>query len=357
MFINTNSAKLALIEKLSDLGYWEFDVKRRKFNCSLQLAHILGMEKHSLYLNKLFGLREYKKLISAFAKLLKTGGSFAMELKVRTAGKSYLYCKLSAMLINEKKIICGTLQDITEFVNIKSQLIKSRNEAEKLNREKSFFLAQASHDLRQPLYALKLYLDLLQPENFTKQQWQLWENINKSANSLQYLLENVLDLSKLDYGATRVFKTKFNVGILISDLGREFKHVAECHDLVLEYVICNCVVYSDAFLVERVLRNLLSNAFKFAKHKVSMLCYEHKHYVIVEIKDDGKGIAPKDKKYIFDAFYQGQNVRDSKMEGMGLGLAIVKRITNALRIKVKVSSKLNGGASFKLILPQALHRD
>ncbi len=342
-----------LIEKLSGIGYWKFDVKNRKFYYSQQMCQILGVKKTASNLKKYLPLKDYKKLIANFGRLLRYGEKNTQDVKFIRSDKSVIYCRVNACLIKEKNIICGTLQDITEFVNIKAQLIKARNEAENLSREKSFFLAQASHDLRQPLYALKLYLDLLQPKNFTKQQWKLWENINKSSDSLKYLLENVLDLSKLDYGGTKVFKTNFNIGMLISDLGREFKHTAECQDLTLEYVICNCLVCSDAFLVERILRNLLSNAFKFADKKVSMFCHEHKQKLIVEVKDDGIGIAPQDKKYIFDAFYQGQNVRDNNIEGMGLGLTIVKRIATVLHIKISVTSKPNKGTSFKLFLPKA----
>ena len=351
---NDLGKKLALMEQLAEIGYWEFDVQKHQFCISSELKQIIGPLPQALKLKKLMSASGYKKFIKALGNLMHHDEKLSLEVKIIKPDKTFAYCLLKAdwMCKQHKNIILGTLQDVTEFFNVKKQLINARNEAEKLNREKSFFLAQASHDLRQPLYALKLYLSLLQPKHFSKRQNMLWENINKSADSLKYLLENVLDLSKLDYGGTKTAKTYFNVGVLLSDLGREFKHVANCNDLTLEYQICNCVVYSDAFLIERILRNLLSNAFKFATQKVSMLCYEHKKYVVVEVKDDGRGISVQDKKYIFEAFYRGKDVADKQNDGMGLGLAIVKRIAAALHIKISVSSQLNKGTSFKVFLPQ-----
>ena len=277
---------IGLMEQLAEIGYWEFDVQKHQFCISSELKQIIGPLPQVLKLKKLMSASGYKKFIKALGNLMHHDEKLSLEVKIIKPDKTFAYCLLKAdwMCKQHKNIILGTLQDVTEFFNVKKQLINARNEAEKLNREKSFFLAQASHDLRQPLYALKLYLSLLQPKHFSKRQNMLWENINKSADSLKYLLENVLDLSKLDYGGTKTAKTYFNVGMLLSDLGREFKHVANCNDLTLEYQICNCVVYSDAFLIERILRNLLSNAFKFATQKVSMLCYEHKKYVVVEGK-------------------------------------------------------------------------
>ncbi len=218
------------------------------------------------------------------------------------------------------------------------------------NKQCAIFFAQVGHDLRQPLQALMIYLDLFDTNSFSPKQKVLWQKIVKSAGSLKMMLTNVLDFSKVEFGGIKACKHNVNMGILLSDLGQEYVTVAEVKNLDFEYFVCNCFVKTDAVLLERILRNLLSNAFKFAKKKVSMVCKEYTDKIIISVTDDGVGIHQDDMPHIFEEFYQGKNLQVYNNDGTGLGLAIVKKIADILNIKIKVNSTFNEGSVFAITL-------
>lgn len=357
--ILTTGARLAFMEKLAGLGYWELDVKNRKIYCSEEVYRILGIEstfKHTVNLRDLMIPEDYGAFLKSLQHLYHQKIKIYQEVKLKLPDGTFRYCQLRADFFNirDYAMIAGTIQDLSLLIETKQQLIAARNQAEKLNKDKSFFLAQASHDLRQPMQALSLYLDLMCPDNFNQTQQKIWQKINDTAENLKSLLNNVLDLSKLDYGGTKVNKNNFNIGLLLSDLGREFYDIAECKSLIFEYSICNCQIFSDAFLVERVLRNLLSNAFKFAREKVEIYCHESKDRVEISVCDDGDGITLEEQKHIFDEFYRGKNSYENKIDGAGLGLTIVKKIMALLDSEIKIESDPGRGSRFFFTLPKVI---
>ena len=224
----------------------------------------------------------------------------------------------------------------------------------KLDKNCACFLAQASHDLRQPLQALMLYLDLFDTSELSPKQKKLWNKILKTTGSLKILLSNVLDFSKFEFGDIKVNKTNVNMGILLSDLGQEYTMLAEAKNLNFEYSICNCFVYTDAVLLERILRNLIANAFKFTKDKIEVFCKENDTYITIDVKDNGIGIEKDEQSFIFDEFFQGSNACLLNNDGAGLGLAIVKKIADKLEIKISVTSVKNEGANFSVSIKKRL---
>lgn len=220
----------------------------------------------------------------------------------------------------------------------------------KISKNCAYFIAQASHDLRQPLQALMLYMDLFDTTELSPKQKKLWDKILKTTGNLKILLSNVLDFSKFEFGDVKMHKSNINIGVLLSDLGQEYKILAESKNLDFEYGICNCSIFTDALLLERILRNLISNAFKFTKNKVSVTCYENQDVVSISIKDNGIGINQDELSFIFDEFYQGSNSDLLNNDGAGLGLAIVKKIANKLEIEINVKSNKNQGSDFTVLL-------
>lgn len=355
--ISTTNNRLLFMERLAGLGYWELDITHRKIYCSDEVYRILGADleqRNSLNIRDFISAQEYQQLFRQLKHLYRFKIKFSQEIAFLRQDGSKKYCQLRAdfFYIRHYAVIAGTIQDLSNLIETKKQLVEARNHAEKLNKDKSYFLAQASHDLRQPMQALALYLDLFPTDGLTAAQCKLWQKINFSAENLKSLLNNVLDLSKLDYGGTKVSKSLFNVGMLLSDLGREFRDIAECKNLTLEYSICNCQVFSDAFLVERVLRNLLSNAFKFAFHKVKIICTEFEDKVQIDVSDDGRGISFEDQKHIFEEFYRGKNSSEHMADGAGLGLAIVQKILKLLHTEIKLQSAPGKGSVFSFFLPK-----
>ncbi|MBQ2810702.1 MAG: HAMP domain-containing histidine kinase [Alphaproteobacteria bacterium] len=220
----------------------------------------------------------------------------------------------------------------------------------KINKNCAYFLAQASHDLRQPLQALMLYLDLFDTDELSPKQKNLWDKILKTTGNLKILLSNVLDFSKFEFGDIKLNKHIVNVGVILSDLGQEYKILAESKNINFEYNICNCSIFTDAVLLERILRNLISNAFKFTKDKVIVSCKENRDNIVIDIQDNGIGIKKDELPLIFDEFYQGSNACFLNNDGAGLGLSIVKKIADKLEIDINVQSAKGKGSNFSILI-------
>lgn len=218
----------------------------------------------------------------------------------------------------------------------------------KINKNCACFLAQASHDLRQPLQALMLYLDLFDTHNLSPKQKEVWQKIMQTTSNIKLMLNNVLDFSKLEFGNVKPNKNAVNLEKMLIGLSEEFEVMAKKNNLDFEYNICKCVIFTDALLLERILRNLMSNAFKFTKNKVVLSCEEFADSVKISVSDNGNGIGLEEQNFIFDEFYQGKNACVLNNDGAGLGLAIVKKIATILEIDIKVESTLGNGSNFSL---------
>lgn len=349
--------RLSFVEELAGIGYVEMDVRKRQICASPEIGKILGFEPRELFsmsLRQLMPEEDYRKFIKSLILLYHQKRSVKGEFRLRTAVGSYKFCLWHAAYfkMDGREIMAGTIQDLNELILLNKKLKIARAEAEKSDKAKSVFLAQASHDLRQPMIALSLYVDLFQTDGLNAAQLDIWQKICRSSQNLQSLLNNFLDLSKLEYGAVQISQKPFNAALLLETLGKEFADLAECRGLDFEYTICHCEICSDQFLLERILRNLLSNAFKFAAGKVGFYCQEKEDAVELSVTDDGKGMSQEEQKHIFKEFYRGQNAVNNQIDGAGLGLAIVRKTAKLLNIGIRVESKPKKGSAFYVTLPK-----
>ena len=234
----------------------------------------------------------------------------------------------------------------------------SRQVAEQANQAKSKFLATASHDLRQPLQALRLFSDALQDTAKDQETVRLAGQIGKSVNALVDMFDDLLDVSRLDAGIVEPRKQHFMLGTLFDRIYGDYAPLAQAKGLHFQLPvctgnkcglqnICNVVIYSDPFLLERMLRNLISNAIRYTDTgsvKVNCTCMSGK--VSLEVTDTGIGIRAETLPHIFEEYYQADNPHRDRRKGLGLGLAIVSRIESLLDCKVQVSSKPGIGSVF-----------
>jgi len=227
-----------------------------------------------------------------------------------------------------------------------------KERAEKANIDKSRFLAATSHDLRQPLYALDLYLGALEGVLDKKEQLELLGKVNSSSQALSQLLNAIMDVSKLDSGGVEINAKVFSLKNLLIMICNEFEQQAEKKGIIIEQKLADVVINTDPVLLSRIVRNLLSNAIKHNAHcKVSLVMALDKDIVTVFIQDNGKGIAATELDNIFSEFYQLDNPERDRTKGLGLGLAIVRRLSLLLSIPVKVESEVNKGSKFSLLIP------
>ncbi|MCW2237725.1 ATP-binding protein [Azospirillum canadense] len=232
---------------------------------------------------------------------------------------------------------------------------RARRDAERADRAKTRFLAAASHDLRQPFQAMELLLGVLsqrlggQPDPL-----ELLERVQEALHSGQDLLNGLLDIATLEAGTVEPTVTAFPVRQVAERLTREMSAQADLKGLRLRVMDCNAVVRSDPLLLERILRNLLSNAIAHTgSGKILLGCRRRGPTLWLDVWDTGPGIPPEQQDLVFEEFYQLGNPERNRNKGLGLGLAIVRRTANLLGHRITVRSEVGKGTMFRVELPLA----
>jgi signal transduction histidine kinase/CheY-like chemotaxis protein len=228
----------------------------------------------------------------------------------------------------------------------------AKDAAEAANRAKSSFLAAASHDLRQPLHALGLFSQALAEQTRDAAGQALVQRITTSVSSLETLFSALLDVSKLDAGVIGAHPRDFPIRPLLDRLADECMPEALERGLKLAVVCGDAVVHSDPVLLERILRNLVSNALRYtSRGGVVLGCRRRGGRFSLEVWDSGAGIAPGDLDRIFEEFYQVDNASRERSRGLGLGLAIVRRLAELMEHAVEVASRPGRGSVFRVLVP------
>ena len=227
-----------------------------------------------------------------------------------------------------------------------NELSLKHQDAENANISKSKFLAAASHDLRQPLFALGLYTEMLESETDIKKVREIATLIKQSFFSLKGLLDALLDISRLDAGVIKAQKRSFSLRELFDRILFDYEPMAIDKDIQLRVIDTSAVVYSDPTLVERVLRNLVSNAINYTNSGRVLVGLKRSgdHYQI-RVYDTGIGIPQEELENVFQEFHQLANPERDRSKGIGLGLAIVQRMLALLGEKISVNSVVGRGTA------------
>jgi CheY-like chemotaxis protein len=245
-----------------------------------------------------------------------------------------------------------------QLVTLVEQLMEERRRAESASQAKSRFLAAASHDLRQPMHALNLYLATLVAQDLPPQQRRLLGNVRDCARSLDDLFDGLLDISRLDADAVEPAIEVFDVALLLERICVQFSPEALEKGLDLAFDRrAEMLVQSDPALCERLLRNLVSNAVRYTDAgRVVLTCRRLGQQVCVTVHDTGRGIARPQHELVFEEFYQVGNASRDRGKGLGLGLSIVRRLALILGCPVRLRSVPGRGSSFRVCLPAATAR-
>lgn len=231
----------------------------------------------------------------------------------------------------------------------------NRQRAEEAVAAKTKFLAAASHDLRQPLHAIGLFLDILNTQTEGKPEQQLVRQIQQSCNTLNNLFNGCLDISRLDAGVVERTDEDFRLPTFLNGLHHELMQQAREKGLQYIYTCDDSVVRSDSMLLGRIFRNLANNAIQNTDSgAISVTGSSQGDAVTLAITDTGKGIPEGERNRIFSEFHQVDS-EDAKMgRGLGLGLAIVKRLCELLAIDISLESTVGQGSTFTLRIPHGL---
>jgi signal transduction histidine kinase len=241
-----------------------------------------------------------------------------------------------------------------ENLSLIEQLTEQKQEADNANKAKSTFLAAASHDLRQPLYALQLFISILDELTTEEEPRHVLNQITRSADALNNLLDSLLDISQLDAGTLNTETSDFSLLEVIQKLSHEFEPRAKDKHLTITWPDTEQSLHSEPVLVEQILRNYLSNAFKFTDTGLIRVSYEDNGgSITLSVSDTGCGIPTDSLSVIFDEFHQLGNPERDHSNGLGLGLSIVKRAAELLGLEIAVHSAPNVGSTFSVTIPKA----
>jgi len=235
-----------------------------------------------------------------------------------------------------------------------ARLRNEKSVAEDASSAKSRFLAAASHDLRQPVHALSLFVAALRPRVTDREAARMLDHIDSSVQAMGGLFNGLLDISRLDAGVVEVSTQSFAIQPLLERICRDFAAEAAAKQVELRLRSTSAAAFSDPLLVERIVRNIVSNAIAYTDTgRVLVGCRRRGRTVSVQVWDTGRGIPEKEQGRIFQEFYQVGNPERDRGRGVGLGLAIVKRLTALLGHPLKLRSQPDRGSMFSLELPSS----
>ncbi len=256
-------------------------------------------------------------------------------------------------------MICCNIQDITESKKREAILENAKQKAEESDRLKSVFLANISHEIRTPMNGILGFADLLLRDDLSLEKCQQYAKIiSDCGNNLMQLLNDILDISRIEAGEVEIKKEDFCVNEIIEELYNFYEPQTRQDgkelSLQMHKSLRNdeAVIYSDKRYLRQILTNLLSNALKFTKKGETIIGYNAKQNGIeFFVKDSGESIAPELLDKIFEPFRQGEEILSRKYHGTGLGLTIAKSYTELLGGYMWVESEIGHGTTFYLTLP------
>lgn len=278
------------------------------------------------------------------------------DLNVRVPADSY-----GELLSLEKGFneMAGAIQSAQQDLESRTaaatqQFLEQKDSAELANLAKSRFLAAASHDLRQPLHAIGLFVGALSNKIRFPEVRSLVDKIEESVTTLESLLNALLDISRLDAAIVTAQFATFPLEVVLRQIGNEFTPIAASKNLRFKVRNCKAVINCDPMLLKRIVGNLVANAMRYTENGgVLVGCRKQGNALRLEVWDTGPGIPAEHRDHIFEEFYQVDNIRRDRNKGLGLGLAIVDRMARLLNIEVGLTTQPGRGSRFYVVLPLA----
>jgi len=245
--------------------------------------------------------------------------------------------------------LVGAAVDITAERQLREELIKAREEAERANEAKSRFLAAASHDLRQPFQAMRLFRAALAPFLTDPRAEAVVSKLDEAMTAGEQLLKALLDVSTLEAGIISPKPIPVSAAELIERLGREVQPQVEARGLRMRILARPALVMTDPVLLERMLRNLLHNAVRYTDRGGILIGARRRgDHLLFQVVDTGIGIPEEEQAKVFEDFYQVGNPGRDRSRGLGLGLSVVERMARLLGHTVSVRSVPDKGSVFSV---------
>ncbi len=348
----------AMLEAIPD-PMWELGLDGRCHGCHswrVESLATLMLEMIGHTVCETFPPAAADTIMAALSEAHANGSSHGREIELRLAHERLrfeLSVASKASQPGEQDRFIVLARDITERNRIEADLLAAKVDAENANQAKSRFLAAASHDLRQPIHALGLFVAQLNNRLTDPETRHLAGRVEAAVMSLQGLLDALLDISRLDAGVVTSSLSALPVNRILDRIETAFAPEATERNLRFRIVRSRLAVTSDPILLERILVNLVANAIRYTRQGGILIgCRRRGAHVRIEVWDTGIGITPEDQEMIFQEFYQVSNPERDRGKGLGLGLAIAERLARLLGGRIDVRSIPGRGSVFAIQLPR-----
>lgn len=354
-------------QRIALMGNWEFDFKTMEFSGSAQLYNILELEENQkLDVQEclaLFEQKDYEQVLPAILTCRNEGIPFDLKLPMKTFKGNNTFIRFAGfgeMIDGRSTRLYGMCQDLSAEYQAEQDLLKAKDEAEQANIAKSQFLSVMSHEIRTPMNAVIGSTHLLYEDNPREDQKDVLQTLNYSAENLLYLINDILDYSKIEAGGVEIEQISFDLPKRIENIINTFSFQAQEKALDLRAEILEPLpkwVLGDPTRIGQIITNLLGNALKFTEEgEVVVRVRQYKeegetHWIKIEVTDTGIGIPQNKLSHIFDQFTQAESDTTRKYGGTGLGLAISKKLLELMGSEIKVISQVGLGTTFHFTLP------
>ena len=332
-------------------------------------CNILGYTKEELTSKLFFSLLEKEFILDYILKFdeLLSGKVESLQMENRLQHKSgaLVWALLSISLLRDDRNLPEyyiiQMQDITKLKKIESDLINAKRVLEEALHAKSHFFASMSHELKTPLQSILGYSELIGDEAAQLGAEQILSDsrkINRSGKNLLKLINDILDMAKLDANKMEVKPVLFELKTLLEELNDTIKPLLAANKNTFTLLVTEEVksIYQDIEKLRHILLNLLSNACKFTTNgnislTITLSRIDSEEWIQFEVIDNGIGISNGDLRKIFNPFQQALDANTRKYAGTGLGLTIAKQFANLLGGDLSVESEMGKGSRFIVILP------
>lgn len=259
---------------------------------------------------------------------------------------------LSPVKTSNGLLISSAIRDITAHVEIERELEAAKENAERASTSKSRFLAATSHDLRQPLHSLGLYLSALSITSDEEKQQEIQSKMRQTLGNMADILSTLLDLSRFESGVVVADRREFYLHEIIDPIVADNIQQASEKGLLLRRTGPDCVIHSDPSLLARIVENFVTNAVRYTEHgEISISCKIDDNIARISVSDTGIGIPEESLGNIFQEHYQLKNDLVHQRQGLGLGLFIVDHLAGILEHPIQVISALGEGSTFAIEVP------